>query len=60
MYPSGDILDKIKGYIEDGKIKAVIDKVFDIEEYADAFKYIESGRAVGKVIINVFDPNKKE
>ncbi|HCR71232.1 MAG TPA: alcohol dehydrogenase, partial [Anaerolineae bacterium] len=34
------------------KIKSVIDKTFPLIELADAFRYFESGKVKGKVVIS--------
>ena len=41
------------GLVEAGKIKPTIDKVFPLTEVADAIRYLEAGRARGKVVITV-------
>ena len=51
--PSGKALELIKQYIEDGKIKPVIDRSYAIEQIAEAHQYIETGHARGKVAICV-------
>lgn len=35
------------------KIKPVVDKVFEFEQAVDAYKYLESQKHVGKVVIKV-------
>lgn len=35
-----------------GKIKSVIDKTFPLPELADAFRYFESGKVKGKVVVS--------
>lgn len=46
-------LATLKDLIETGKIKAVIDRVYPLAEVADALRYLESGRAKGKVVIHI-------
>lgn len=41
----------IQELLATGKIKSVIDKTFALHELADAFRYFESGRVKGKVVI---------
>ncbi|PGA98249.1 NADP-dependent oxidoreductase [Bacillus toyonensis] len=53
MKPSGDQLRIIADYIEAGKIKPVIDRVFPFEDAQKAMEYSESGRAKGKIIVKI-------
>lgn len=53
MKPSGDQLRTIANYIEAGKIKPVIDRVFPFEDAQKAMEYSESGRAKGKIIVKM-------
>jgi NADPH:quinone reductase-like Zn-dependent oxidoreductase len=55
MRPDSDQLTKIASFYESKDIKVYIDKVFKIEDYKSAFEYVESGRAVGKVVLKIFD-----
>jgi NADPH:quinone reductase-like Zn-dependent oxidoreductase len=41
----------IKGLIESGKIRSVIDKAYPLERTADAHRYIEAGNKRGSVVI---------
>lgn len=41
----------IKDLLEAGKVAPVIDRVYPLHETADAIRYLETGRARGKVII---------
>lgn len=46
----GDLL-VLKGLIEDGKITPVIDRTFPLSEAPDAIRYMEAGRARGKILL---------
>jgi NADPH:quinone reductase-like Zn-dependent oxidoreductase len=47
----------IKGLIEAGKVKPVIDRRYPLREAADALRYYEEGHARGKVVITVEQKN---
>jgi alcohol dehydrogenase len=51
MHPDGMQLAEIGKLLSDGRIVPVIDKVFSLDLAREALAYSESGRAVGKVII---------
>jgi NADPH:quinone reductase-like Zn-dependent oxidoreductase len=51
----GDRLALLKELIEAGKVTPVIDRTFQLSEVPKAIRYLESGRAVGKVIISIGD-----
>lgn len=53
MKSSGDQLRIITKFIESGKIKPVIDKVFSFNNVEKAMEYSESGRAKGKIILKI-------
>ncbi len=53
MRASGPQLKTITALIEAGAIKPVIDRIFPFEALNDAMAYIETGRARGKVIIQL-------
>lgn len=53
---SGEILEKLEPFLESGKVKAVIDPAgpFHFCDVVEAFGYLETGRARGKVVISPF------
>ncbi len=53
MRAEGDQLGKITSLVESGVIRPTVDRVFPLASIADAFSYVEKGRAKGKVIIKV-------
>ena len=55
MRASGEQLEKLGALVEQGVIRPVLDKIFPFEAAAEAISYVESGRAVGKVVIRVAD-----
>jgi NADPH:quinone reductase-like Zn-dependent oxidoreductase len=48
-----DDLLALSGMIDSGSIKPVIDRTYPLSEVADAVKYVEDGRARGKVVITI-------
>ncbi len=40
-------------WLESGKVKPVIDKVFDLHDIVAAHKYLESGQHIGKIIVKI-------
>lgn len=48
---SGALLAQITRRIEAGAIRPVVDRVFDLDEIAEAHAYSETGRARGKIVI---------
>ena len=51
---NGENLAKLTPYLESGKVKAVIDPKgpFKFSELVEAFEYLETGRASGKVVLS--------
>jgi NADPH:quinone reductase-like Zn-dependent oxidoreductase len=43
----------MKELIEAGKVKPVIDRRYSLSEVADAFRYYETGRSRGKIVITI-------
>jgi NADPH:quinone reductase-like Zn-dependent oxidoreductase len=50
-----DRLVVLKELIEAGKVTPVIDRTFQLSDVPEAIRYLESGRAVGKVVISIGD-----
>jgi len=51
-------LQQISQWMEEGKVKPVVDSTFEFEDALAAYKRLMSGRASGKVIVRV-NPNAK-
>ncbi|KAL7133089.1 hypothetical protein ABFS83_12G117500 [Erythranthe nasuta] len=50
---NGETLKKLNPYLESGKVKAVVDPKgpFGFDKVEEAFSYLETNRAVGKVVV---------
>ena len=53
MHPNGAHLNEIKSLIEDEKIRPIIDRVYPFSESVEAFTYLATGRAKGKIVVKV-------
>jgi len=53
MRANGEQLSKITSLIESGVIRQVMDRIFPFEATKEAWAYLETGRAKGKVVIKV-------
>jgi alcohol dehydrogenase len=51
MRPDGEQLSKIAALMASGTIAATVDRTFPFAETKQALAYVESGRAVGKVVV---------
>ena len=50
---SADNLDSLREWIENGKIKPVIDTVYPLSKTADAHRHYETGHSKGRVVISI-------
>ena len=53
MQPNGQQLSKISKLVESGKINPIVDKTYGLSEIKDAFQYVNTGRAKGKVVVKI-------
>ena len=53
MWPSGEMLSQLARLISDGVLKPVIDRTYPIDQTQEAYDYIQTGRAKGKIVIRV-------
>lgn len=55
MHASGEQLEKIGALVDHGAIRPVVEKTYPLEAAAEAMAYVETGRAVGKVVVRIAD-----
>ena len=55
MHPSGTELAELGQLVEENKLEPVIDRVFPFTGIGEAFAYLESGRAKGKVVVRMLE-----
>lgn len=48
-----DLLEQLRVWMEEGKVKAVIDSEYAFEDAQKAYEKIMSGRSKGKVVLKV-------
>ncbi|TXD85592.1 NADP-dependent oxidoreductase [Subsaximicrobium wynnwilliamsii] len=53
MQPNATQLDTITAMVENGDIKPIVDLIYPFEDGIDAYEYLATGRAQGKVIISL-------
>lgn len=55
MHPSGVELSELASLVDAGVLHPIVDRVFPFAEIAQAFAYLETGRAKGKVIVRMVE-----
>ena len=58
--PDVDHLNQIAKWMEEGKVKAVIDQKFAFEDAPKAFEKLKTGRARGKIVVDVASETYKK
>jgi NADPH:quinone reductase-like Zn-dependent oxidoreductase len=53
MRASGEQLERIASLVEAGAVRPVLDRVFPFESTEEAMRYVETGRAKGKVVVTM-------
>ena len=53
MHPSGADLEFLGKLVQRADLNVVVDRAYPLEEIAEAFAYLEQGRAKGKVIVEM-------
>jgi NADPH:quinone reductase-like Zn-dependent oxidoreductase len=51
--PNQEDLGFLKGLLEAGKVRPVIDRRYPLHDVAEAIRYLEEGHARGKVVVSV-------
>lgn len=49
----GDQLEIVRGYIEAGQIKAIVEKEYNFDDFVEMFKHSMNGRAKGKLTLRI-------
>ncbi|MEJ1223997.1 NADP-dependent oxidoreductase [Sediminicola sp. 1XM1-17] len=53
MQPNAEQLNTITTMVENGSIKPIVDLIYPLEDGIDAYEYLATGKAKGKVIISL-------
>lgn len=51
---NGAQLEQIAKMVDEGKIKAVVDRIYPFEQSIEALQYVEKGHSKGKVVLQMF------
>jgi NADPH:quinone reductase-like Zn-dependent oxidoreductase len=53
VQPRGGDLEKVNALVEAGKVRPIIEKVYPLEQVADAHRKSETGHVRGKLVIKI-------
>lgn len=53
MPTTPQLLAELSAMLEDGRVRPIVDRTFPLAEAAQAMRYLQSGRAFGKVVLTV-------
>ena len=53
MSPNGEMLAELVSLIDSNSVKPVIDRVYSLEQTADAYDRLATGRAAGKIVVEL-------
>ena len=53
--PNKDLINALAEDLASGKVKAVIDKVYSLDDAIQAYEYQAGGRAMGKIVVKIID-----
>ena len=48
-----DAMAELRGHLEAGELTPIIDSTFSLDEVPEALRHLQSGQAVGKIIITI-------
>ena len=46
-------LDMFRMWVEDGKLKPIIEKIYSFDQFSEAYAHLAEGRTKGKIILNI-------
>ncbi|KAH8693679.1 hypothetical protein BGW36DRAFT_383510 [Talaromyces proteolyticus] len=53
MEPNSKQLEQITKLVEDGKCRPMVDSIWPLEQFAEAFKRLDGGHAKGKIVLDL-------